>query len=113
MELKFNFMNVKSKSKIKQHAIKRLMKPINQLDPTAIGANIRLVVEKERCIAKCNFIGSKGLKVQAGSTTSNIYYSIDLLAMKLEKQIKKYVAKSRIPLLLSDQVDPKFLFKGD
>lgn len=80
---------------LEKHAIKRLMKPINKLDPAAIETNVNLSIEGVHHVAKCTFKGSNGKLITANSITSNMYQSLDRLGEKLERQLKKYQRKSR------------------
>ena len=93
MQTSITFKNLDSSDALKSYVQKKMDRFDKLLDSPA-EANVVLSVEKIRHIAEINLVSDK-LNIQAKEETENMYSSIDMIADKLKKQIKKSKQKIR------------------
>lgn len=93
MQTSITFKNLDSSDALKSY-IQKKMERFDKLLDSPAEANVVLSVEKIRHIAEINLVSDK-LNIQAKEETENMYSSIDMIADKLKKQIKKSKQKIR------------------
>lgn len=88
MQIQVTFRHVEASEALKEYARDKVGKLQKYLDGP-MEATVTLSVEKHRHEAEVNIIAS-GLKIHGSETTGDLYSAIDLVADKLEKQIRRY-----------------------
>ena len=91
MQVMVTFRHVKSTKGLRQHAEEKVQRAVRFLH-RPIDAHVILSVEKQRHIAEVQVTGSH-LNLTATEETGDLYAAIDLAASKLERQVKKQMAK--------------------
>ena len=91
MQVIVTFRHVRSTRGLRQHAEARVEHAVRFLH-RPIEAHVILSVEKQRHIAEVQVTGSH-LSLTATEETGDLYSAIDLAASKLERQVKKRMAK--------------------
>jgi putative sigma-54 modulation protein len=91
MQMMVTFRHVKSTKGLRQHAEERVEHAVRFLRHP-IEAHVILSVEKQRHIAEVQVTG-RHLALTATEETGDLYSAIDLAASKLERQVKKRMAK--------------------
>lgn len=91
MQVMVTFRHVRSTKGLRQHAEERVEHAVRFLRHP-IEAHVTLSVEKQRHIAEVQVAGNH-LTLTATEETGDLYSAIDLAASKLERQVKKRMAK--------------------
>ncbi len=91
MEVMVTFRRVEPTAGLRRHAEEKVQHAVKFL-PRAIDAHVILSVQKQRHIAEVQVTGSH-LNITATEETGDLYSAIDLATTKVERQIKKHIAK--------------------
>ncbi len=91
MQVMVTFRHVDPTEGLRQHAEAKVQHAVRFLR-RAIEAHVILSVEKQRHIAEVQVSGSH-LNLTAAEETTDLYSAIDLATSKLERQVKKQMAK--------------------
>ena len=91
MQLSVTFRHMEPSDALKDYALDKLSRLEKYLD-SVIEANVVLSVEKFRHIADVTIL-SDGLKINGQEQTEDMYSALDMVADKLERQVKRYRQK--------------------
>jgi putative sigma-54 modulation protein len=91
MEVMVTFRHVEPTAGLRRHAEEKVQHAVKFL-PRAIDAHVILSVQKQRHIAEVQVTGSH-LNITATEETGDLYSAIDLATTKVERQVKKHIAK--------------------
>ena len=87
------FRHIDPSKPLKDHVVEKLGK-IQKVVDKPFDAHVTLSVEKYRHIAEV-FVTGKGITIKAFESTDDLYSAIDLVADKVERQLKKYREKRK------------------
>jgi putative sigma-54 modulation protein len=94
MKLLVKGKNVDVSRRVQNYAEKRLAKLSLQLDDDLTSIELEITEEKNPRVADCHvveaMISTKGRAIRAREASPDVYASIDLVADKLARQVKKY-----------------------
>jgi putative sigma-54 modulation protein len=93
MQLAVTFRHLEPSDSLKEYAREKISRVEKYLD-AAMEANVTLSVEKFRHIADVTIM-CEGLKVNGQEQTHDMYSAIDMVADKLERQVKRVLQKSK------------------
>lgn len=88
MQVQVTFRNVDSSDAVKQYVADKIGKLEKYLEGP-VEANVTLTVTKHRHDADVT-ISAAGFKIHGTETTGDMYSAVDLVADKLEAQVKRY-----------------------
>ena len=95
MQILITFRNMESTDALKDYANKKIGKLKKYLN-SSFEAKVNLSVDKKsQHLASVNLFSNTGINIQSEEKTKDMYSSIDLVASKLERQIKKHRQKLR------------------
>jgi putative sigma-54 modulation protein len=94
MKLLVKGKNVDVSRRVQEYAEKRLDKLSMQLDDDVTSIELEITEEKNPRVADCHVVEAtiytKGRALRAKEASHDVYASIDLIAEKLARQVKKY-----------------------
>jgi len=92
MQFSVTFRNVEASEAIKSYARERLEK-IRKYFPDPIAVNVVLSTERYNHCVDVNLQLHNGFQIAGHEATENMYSSIDMVAAKIERQVRKYKGK--------------------
>ena len=92
MQFSVTFRNVETSEAIKSYARERLEK-IKKYFPDPIAVNVVLSTERFNHCVDVNLQLHNGFQIAGHEATENMYSSIDMVAAKIERQVRKYKGK--------------------
>ncbi|MFC1668460.1 ribosome hibernation-promoting factor, HPF/YfiA family [Chlamydiota bacterium] len=92
MEITVTGRHVNVTEAMKQYAQQKIEKVIRNI-PKVINVHIIIDIEKFHHIAEVVILAGNNITIRAKESTEDMYSSIDILASKIERQVKKYKGK--------------------
>lgn len=89
MKMNFAFKQMESSEALRSYAQSKLESKLNQFATKFIEANLTMAVKRHNHWVQCGIVAGDGFNFQVEAESHDMYASIDLLADKLERKLKR------------------------
>ena len=93
MQLRFSFKHMKSSNAVRELAEKKILSKVERYSTKPIEVAVTFSVEKHQHTINCVVKGGDGFNFQVSATSEDMYGSVDLMADKLEIQLRRQKEK--------------------